>query len=99
MSFFKSIFTAAIILGAFMTMVSTAVYAASWDKMNDAESYGLPHVAQVHMDKGQPQLDHGSDGYGLPHVTGWHDSKMAFEKVDFGGDLYGLPYAGSFHKK
>ena len=99
MSLFKSIFTVAIVLGAFMTMVTTAVYAASWDKMNEAELYGLPHVTQVHMDKGQTQLDYGSDGYGLPHLTGWHDSKMVFEKIDHGRDLYGLPYAGIFHKK
>ncbi|MDH5508927.1 MAG: hypothetical protein OEZ32_01080 [Nitrospinota bacterium] len=99
MSLIKSIFTAAIVLGAFMTMVTTAVYAASWDRMNGAELYGLPHVSDVHMDKGQPQLDYGSDGYGLPHVSGGHDTEMKFEKIDFGGDLYGLPYAGNFHKK
>ncbi|MDH5477982.1 MAG: hypothetical protein OEY50_06600 [Nitrospinota bacterium] len=102
MSLFKSMFTTAMVLGAFLTMVSTAVYASSWDRMNESELYGLSHVTEVHkvqMNKGFEKLDYGPDAYGLPHIAGGHDITMSFQKADFGEDLYGLPYAGTFHKK
>ena len=96
MRFAKTVFTTAIILGAFITTISTAVYASSWDYQGGKDLYGLPHVAQVHMESNTTQLDFGSDGYGLPQVAIQH-GKRAFDKADFSGDLYGLPYAGNFH--
>jgi len=98
MKMVKSFLTMAIVLGAFITTVSTAVYASTWEKGNGSDLYGLPHVTQVHSDMGFAKLDFGNETYGLPQVTQGHNANMAWAKVDFGEDLYGLPYAGSFHK-
>jgi hypothetical protein len=92
-----SMVAAAAVFG--VTVVSTAVFAATWEKGGyGPELYGLPHVAQVHTEKAGAQLDFGSGGYGLPSVMAAHNVKKSWEKIDFGPDVYGLPNVGMVHK-
>ena len=94
MRHFKTAFMVVMVSGAFITAVSSAVFAAGWEKSMNNELYGLPDVTNVH-EGNYAKIDFGQDMYGLPHMADGHENDFA--KINYGTELYGLPHTGQSH--